>query len=190
MKRRAARCLSLYLALFLILPAASAEEVVTLTAGWDQIDYQVEEDSGRLIRISDDLPLQVWIPGSMTEAEAGGDDQPEGLISCWYHPDTRMEVSFIYCPQAPVPYGAETVREFRDMGEDHYAQLYEINGIPAVELTLEEMTDDFETFFTDNMYYYLDGGSCMILRAFYPGETMFDVEYYLAMLDYSVSRIE
>ena len=192
------RFLSLLLALLLILPAAVAEQEqdfsYVVEAGWDDFVRETAEDAGGGFRkICDELPLQVWIPASMTEKETAADADGGKVISSWYCSYCNADIDFILYPEPPLPRTVETVAGHSDPENESYAYLNLINGIPALNISLWEKTDPddipADIYQLDYMYYYPDGGPCLAIRMRYLTEEMYNAEYTMSILHYSVSPV-
>ena len=73
MKRITACCLSLILVFLLVFAAAEGfddpTDVVVVEKWEDEFREYAENEGGGYRRVCDELPLEVWVPGSLTEVE-------------------------------------------------------------------------------------------------------------------------
>ncbi len=199
MKRITACCLSLILVFLLVFAAAEGfddpDDVVVVEKWEDEFREYAESEGGGYRRVCDELPLEVWVPGSLTEVEIGADAKAEGVVGRWRHEEYQLDFDFVYYPEAPVPRSAESVSEFRtrDVYEP-FSHLYLIKGIPAMVFNWGELTnpdnayDDIVTW--DCTYFYMDDGSCFLIRMHYPIEEIDDAEYFQSIIHYSISRTD
>ena len=190
------RFLSFFLVFLLIFPATQAENSrdfeYVVVAGWDDyVRENAETAGGGFRRISDELPLQIWIPESMTEKETGSDAEGGKVISSWFCSFCNADIDFIFYPEPPLSRSAETVEEHYDPDNESYACLNLINDIPALDISFWEPTNPDnlleDVYQREYMYYYLDDGSCFLIRARYLIEETDNAEYTMSILDYSLS---
>lgn len=181
-------CLILTLALLMAIPATQAEEAEIRKISWEDIRLEKNgtEPEGAFVSLGHGLPLQVFIPTGLADTEDRNNITPELILSL-FQEDVRLYVKFMLFQNPPVPCSADTVAELQ--GNGLYADLEEINGIPALSYFFEETEDAGEKWSHEYIYYYLEDGSCLLELRYYPSEEAARIPYTLDYLRYSVSMI-
>ena len=182
-------CLILALALLIAFPAAWAEEAETHAIIWEDVRLEKNgaEPEGAFVSLGQGLPLQVFIPAGLDDANTDGTNITPELILSLIQADVRLHVKLYHFQDPPVPCSADTVTDFQAKGL--YADLEEINGIPALSYYYEETDDSGEIWSYEYIYYYLQDGSCLLELRYYPSEEATRIPYTLDYLRYSVSFI-
>ena len=182
-------CLILALVLLMAFSVTQAEETETRKTRWEDVRLERSgtEPEGAFVSLGHGLPLQVFIPAGLADANADGTNITPELILSLFHEDTRLYVQFLHFQEPPVSCSVDTVAEFRAKGL--YSDLEEINGIPALSYFFEETEGNGEIWSYEYIYYYLEDGSCLLELRYYPSEEATHIPYTLDYLRYSVSCI-
>lgn len=183
-------CLILALVLLVAFPAAWAEEAESHAISWEDVRLEKNgtEPEGAFVSLGQGLPLQVFIPAGLADANADGTNITPELILSLIQADVRLHVKLYHFQDPPVLCSADTVADFRSKGL--YSDLEEINGIPALSYIFEETDDETgETWSNEYIYYYLEDGSCLMELRYYPSEEATRIPYTLDYLRYSVSIV-
>ena len=176
-------CLTLCLALLVTAAAVQAE------TGGMQYDYWLSgADLNGAFSPVGSLPLQVFVPDTMTGSDIRETGESGGLVLFLDRPDIPLYVFFSYYPKAPVPCTQKSVDEFRAKG--FYSDYELINGMPAVSFFYEETGDDGTVWSYEYTYYGLQGGSCLLEVRKYPSGNADQAAYELDCIRYSVSRVD
>ena len=183
-------CLILALVLLMAFPAVWAEEAEAHAISWEDVRLEKNgtEPEGAFVSLGHGLPLQVFIPAGLTDANADGTNITPELCLSLYQADVRLYVQFLCFQEPPVSCSADNVAEYRVRGL--YSDLEEINGIPALSYFFEETDDSGEIWSNEYIYYYLQDGSCVLELRYYPSEEATRIPYTLDYLRYSVSYIK
>ena len=183
-------CLILSLVFLMALPAARAEETEMRRISWEDVRLEKNgtEPEGAFVSLGQGLPLQVFIPAGLADANTDGTNITPELILSLIQADVRLHVKLYHFQDPPVTCSADTVTDFQAKGL--YSDLEEINGIPALSYFFEETDDSGEIWSHEYIYYYLQDGSCLLELRYYPPEEATLIPYTLDYLRYSVSFIK
>ena len=178
------RTLSLILCLVLLLTAAAVQAEGGRQAAYWLTDSDLE---GAYSPIGS-LPLQVFIPDTMTKSVINVSSQSGGLVMFLDQPEIPLYVFFSYYPEAPVPCTLDSVAEYRAKG--YYADYELINGMPVLSYFCEETGENGIVWSYEYTFYSLQDGSCLLELRKYPGGKAEQIPYALDALRYSVTRID
>ena len=183
-------CLILTLVLLMAFPATRAEEAETRRINWEDVRLEKggEEPEGAFLTFDRGIPLRVFIPAGLADANTDGTNITPELLTSLYQADVRLHVQFMLFHEPLVSRSADTVAEYRAHGI--YSDLEEINGIPALSYFFEETDDSGEIWSHEYIYYYLQDGSCVLELRYYPSEEATRIPYTLDYLRYSLSFIK